>query len=73
MATPTATAKRQQAAAAQIAAECARLGIPVMEASSARDPQVRIAEILESTAAALAAVNSAVIEPEPEPARKGRK
>ena len=52
MATPTATAKRQQAAASRVQAAAAALGVTFAE-SRQRDPQVKIAEMLENLAAML--------------------
>ena len=56
MATPTAIAIRQETAAARIEAAARTLGIDGAMNSQARDPETRIAEILEYAAALVEAV-----------------
>ena len=63
MATPTATAIRQEAAAARIEAAAARIGIGGGAEHAARDPETRIAEILEWAADTLEQIAAASSPP----------
>ncbi len=73
MATPTATAIRQETAAARIAQAAAKLGITVPQETGARDPETKLADLLEWIAETLeqiaGAANVAPAEPTPKPAR----
>ena len=63
MATPTATAIRQEAAITRIAAAASKIGIGGEIHSTARDPEGRIAEILEWAADTLEQIAAASSPP----------